>query len=453
MSAIRSPMINFFMFIAGFVALVDFPALSNSPGHRNEGNTLSTLCGNLASERLSAFTTTFLFPQVSSELQTAQGLPSSSICKPLPLPSSINETIRVLTNQPGGLMHIIDDQSVRKGKTEKSMLDAMGARWGKNRQFTWRKESDSAASRAGTFTIEHWNDSDLITYSSENFLEKNLNLIPSDLVELLGGKAIPQMNTAKRGANRKQGKDPSQNNTTIIGGSSNPFVRELFASEVLAAAASESITMSKPAAALTNEREEGGSSGLVVMGSRPSRRPSMRRKGTTRKTKDQNEQPGPTTPDVNRGATLARKNTVSARRAEMLSHRCILGGYNTSLNDLFDTLSESCRMSFLLCLSPQAILSEVPGQYSLGTGVDVRFLKSQIKALQLHSIRDRGVSMPHWVVDMDFKEFWDRYAVLDRWQEHVVKRAAPLVWKDKMLAVKEEMDWTDLDFAIGIDKV
>jgi hypothetical protein len=34
------------------IALVDFPALANSPGHRNEGNTLSTLCNNFASERI-----------------------------------------------------------------------------------------------------------------------------------------------------------------------------------------------------------------------------------------------------------------------------------------------------------------------------------------------------------------------------------------------------------------
>ena len=431
---------------------MDFPALANSPGHRNEGNTLSTLRSNLGSERLHSFITTSLFPQASLDLQTAQEIQPSSITKPLSPPSGVSETIRVLTNQPGGLVHIIDDQAARKGKTERTMLDAMGKRWGKNRQFSWRKELDSGDSRAGTFTIEHWNDSELVTYSSESFLEQNLSFVPSDLVELLGGKAIPPMNLGVRGTGRPQKENGSDNNHSVIGGSADPFVRELFASEVSAAFASEKLALSSSTAIANKNEEVERTGGLAA---KPSRKPSMRRKGSLRRpgTEGRPDLPGPVGTGLARGVTLGRKNTISARRAEILSQRCVLGTYNSSISDLFEALSASCRLFFLFSLSPQPTSSDRPGQISAAIGVDTRHLKSQIRALQLHRIRDRCASAPQWVVDMGFKEFWDRYTSLDAWQEDLVKRLAQLVWKDKMLAIKEEMDWNGSDFAIGKDKV
>lgn len=333
------------------------------------------------------------------------------------------------------------------------MLDAMGKRWGKNRQFAWRKESDSGSSRAGTFTIEHWNDNELITYSTEDFPERNLNLVPSDLVELLGGKAIPSMNTAsKRTSGRRQNIKDDSGGNTIIGGSSSSFVRELFANEVLAAAASERATMAGSLGASSNSEDTDKTvGGLGVPGAKAARKPSMRRKASTKKaTGEEDGNAG-----LARGATLARKNTVAARRAEMLSQRCVMGTLNTSLNDLFETLTESCRMFYLLCLTPYNSSSHdsVSARQSGFAGIDSRYLKSQIKALQLNMIRDKCASAPLWVVDMEYKEFWDRYSVIERWQNDLVKRAAALMWKDKMIAVKEEMEWTELEFSIGKDRV
>ena len=425
------------MLSAGYIALVDFPALNNSPGHRNEGNSISTLCLNLASERLSAFITASLFPQGAHDSQIADKLPSSSILKPLTAPASVLESIRVMTNQPGGIAHIVDDQSVRKGKNERTMLEAMGKRWGKNRQFAWRKESDTSSSRAGTFTIEHSSDAELITYSTEDFLEKNLNIVPSDIVELLGGKAVPQMKstTARRRKTLDTMADSGKNETSIIGGSANAFVRELLANEVLAAAASEKATM--PGLASSTSKEDAATGGLNVPGSRVARKPSMRKK----KGADDDELAG-------EGATaggLSRKKTVAVKRAELLSQRCLLGNFNRSLNELFETISESCRVYAVYCLSPSSGMDT--------RTVDIKLLKSQIKAMQLHTVKERCASATTRVQEFDFKEFWDRYSIIDAWQLDVVKRAAQLMWTDKMVAVKEEMRWSDQDFLIGKTKV
>lgn len=438
---------------ANFIALVDFPSLTNSPGHRNEGNSLSTLCLNLASERLSAFVAFSLFPQAAYESQIGDALVPSSIVKSLSAPSSALESIRVMTNQPGGLVHIIDDQSVRKGKNERTMIDAMGKRWGKNRQFAWRKESSSTSesgTRAGTFTIEHWSDAELITYSTQDFLEKNLNLVPSDFVELLGGMAVPQV----KGASSKRRKTTDSSSlanqsasaeTSIIGGSSNAFVKELFANEVVTATASEKATLSGSTPESASSAKASG--GLAVSGSHASRKPSLHRKGSTRQTGDQrNEDDGSGEPeDLARAATLGRKKTVAVRRAEILLERCMLGSFNRSLDDLFETLSDSCRLFVVYCLSPTNSADQ--------PGVDVRLFKSQIKALRLNIVRDRCASAPTWVQEFEFKDFWERYSIIQRWQEDLVKKAAQLMWKDKMQAVKEEMEWTDQDFAVGKTRV
>lgn len=435
---------------AGMIALVDFPAIANSPGHRNEGNTLSTLCNNFASERLSAFVTTHLFAQSSYEAQKKEGLPLAAICKQLEPPNSVSETIRVFENTPGGLVHIIDDQSVRKGKNERTMLDAMGKRWGKNRQFAWRKEG-SESNRAGTFTIEHWSDAETVTYSTEDLIEKNLNIVPSDLVDLLGGKAVPLAGAGNRRL-RKNAKDGEtaaaggSGDMSIIGGSANSFIRELFANEVLAAARDEKATMSNSRSAATaagvdntdNEGEDGNGPQLAVPGARATRKPSIRRKNTINK-KEGGE-------SAAAGAGLTRKKTIAGRRAELLAQRCVLGNTNTSLNDLFDTLSESCRMFFVLCLAPNS---------GSQPGIDGRHIKSQARALGLQNIRERCLASNSggWMTDMEFKDFWDRYSVVERWQGDLVNRVASMMWRDKMTEIKEEMDWSDDEFAIGKTKV
>lgn len=416
--------------LSGFIALVDFPALSNQPGHRNEGNSLSTLCLNMASERISSYITSSLFSNTSAATQTAEGIPPASIAKPLPIPSPNAETMRVMTTQPGGLVHIIDDQCVRKGKNETTMLDAMGKRWGKNRQFSWRKEGNGS-NRAGTFTIEHWSDGETVTYSTEKFLEKNLNLVPNDLVDLLGGKAVAQMSSMRPSKRNTAGK-ASASDVSIVGGSSNAFVRELFANEVLAAAENERATLGASHGSGAGDATSGAD--LAVSGAHPARKPSMRKKSVSRKGATE-------TDDV-----LKRGKTIAVKRSELLARRCIMGSFRNTLDELVDTLSDSCHLFYVMCLIPSVGRQQ---------GIDIRSLKSQVRALQLASIRETCAQRigSGWTVDMEFREFWDRYSIIDRWQQDLVKRVAGLMWTAKLEAVKEDMDWDDREFTIGTGKV
>lgn len=417
----------------------------------------------MASERLSGFIANSLYPQQNHDIQVEEGIPASLIPRPMQLDSTNSETIRILTNMPGGLVHIVDDQTLRKGKSERTCLDAMGKRWGKHKNFGWRKESDPSSGRAGTFTIEHWNDSELVTYSTENFLEKNLNLVPSDLVELLGGKAVPTVQSLSSGNKRSSkrrgsmgGNKDASSATSIIGGSSNPFVRELFANEVVAAAQSEKATMSGIAALDDVDEDDAkstNSNGLSVPGMRALRKPSMKRKPSSARVRPPlpgttEQRTSPADPGYGSGG-LTRKKSVAVRRAEVLSKHCLLGSFNTSLNDLFETLSESCRLFFVLCMSP----TSTPTPSGLTGPPDMRFLKSQIKALQLPSIRDRCASAPTWVMEFEFKDFWNRYSLIDRWQEELISKTASMMWRDKLECVREEMEWNPHEFAIGKTKV
>ena len=386
----------------------------------------------MASERISSYVTSSLFSSTSAETQASEGVPTSAIAKPLSVPSTVAETVRIMTTQPGGLAHIIDDQSTRKGKNEKTMLDAMGKRWGKNRQFSWRKENDGNG-RAGTFTVEHWADGETITYSTENFLEKNLNLAPNDLVDLLGGKAVAQMRTARSASKRNTSGKSTGSETSIVGGSSNSFVRELFANEVLAAAENERATLGNSQNS-TSKDNDASADGLAVPGAHPARKPSMRRKASTRK------------PDAETEGGLKRSKTIAVKRSELLARRCVMGNFRNALDELVETLSDSCRLFYVFCLAPNS---------GSQPGIDARVLKSQVRALQLAQIRERCSQNrgAGWTTEMDFREFWDRYSVIDRWQPDLAKRAAGLMWNAKMEAVKEEMEWNDNEFTIGKSKV
>ena len=227
---------------------------------------------------------------------------------------------------------------------------------------------------------------------------------------------------------------------SIIGGSANSFMRELFANEVLAAAQDEKATMSNSRSAAggadTDNEGDGTAPALAVPGARATRKPSIRRKNTINKKEG----------DAGAGGGLTRKKTISGKRAELLAQRCVLGNMNTSLNDLFDTLSESCRLFFVLCMAPNS---------GSQPGIDARHIKSQVRALGLQNIRERclAANSGGWMTDMEFKDFWDRYSVVDRWQGDLVNRVASMMWRDKMTEIKEEMDWSDEEFGVGKTKV
>jgi chitin synthase len=168
-----------------FVALVDFPGPQRSTSAADHG--LEAFAFNLASERAHAFVLEHVFERNKTEYET------EDVARALPgLAASYfgnAECVRILTSVPGGLVHIIDDQSRRRAKTDSTMLEALGRRWGNHSSFGWRA-GDDRTGRVGTFTVNHWEGQ--VTYSTDGMLERNrAAMVSTDFVALFAGSTNP----------------------------------------------------------------------------------------------------------------------------------------------------------------------------------------------------------------------------------------------------------------------
>lgn len=191
-----------------FVSILDFPGTqSSSSSSRTNG--LDELCFNLANERIQSFLLERTFESQKAEYANEEvasflpGLDTSYFSNP--------EGVRVLTSQPGGLVHIIDDQAGRRGKSDSTMLVSMGKRWGQNNSFGWRA-SDAAQGRIGTFVVNHYDTQ--VTYHAEGFLENNRATVSTNFIQLFASASN------------------SSNGVGVGGkGSTDALVQELFSSE------------------------------------------------------------------------------------------------------------------------------------------------------------------------------------------------------------------------------
>ncbi|KAI6013665.1 P-loop containing nucleoside triphosphate hydrolase protein [Pisolithus microcarpus] len=146
-----------------FIGLFDLPGPQNMTGR---SNSLDQFCINFANERLHHFVQQRLFESHVDEYQ------SEGISK---------------HNRPGGLIHIVDDQARwSHKKTDHTMVEAFAKRSGNHSSF----KLGGGLDRSGfpTFTICLFNGP--VTYSSEAFLERNLDALNSDFVALLRGTAV-----------------------------------------------------------------------------------------------------------------------------------------------------------------------------------------------------------------------------------------------------------------------
>ena len=108
----------------------------------------------------------------------------------------------------------MDDQARRQPrKTDHTMVEAITKRWANHSSF---KSGGMDRSGFPTFTVNHY--SGPVTYSSQGFLEKNLDAINPDFVSLL------------RGTSTGNGDAPAADGS----GSMNPFVRGLFSAKAIA---------------------------------------------------------------------------------------------------------------------------------------------------------------------------------------------------------------------------
>ncbi|KAF7292507.1 Glycosyltransferase family 2 protein [Mycena kentingensis (nom. inval.)] len=275
-----------------FIGLFDIPGPQNMS---SRPNSLDQFCINFANERLQNWTQQRLFESHVAEY-TAEGL------IPRWLPASVpyfdnGECIRLLQNKPGGLIHIMDDQARRAPKkTDHTMVEAFQKRWGNHSSF----KSGGGLDRAGfpTFTINHYNGP--VTYSAENFLERNIENMNGDFVTLLRGTV-------------------------------NPFIKNLFSSKTINLQAhprhEETIVSAQQSV-------------------KPMRAPSTRRKGTVRRT-------AATSP----GAADIPEEEEAPQDASGTS--VIAGDFRASLDLVFATLEET-QAWHVFCINPND--SQLPNQ-------------------------------------------------------------------------------------------
>lgn len=328
-----------------FIGLFDLPGPQNLT---SRPNSLDQFAINFANERLHNFVQKKLFESHVAEYN------SEGISRFVPqIPYFDNtECLRLLQNQPGGLIHIMDDQARRAPKkTAHTMIEAFGKRWGNHSSF---KVGSVDRSGFPTFTINHFNGP--VAYSSDGFLERNLEALNPDFVSLLRGTTS--------GAETAAGGEGS--------GSINPFVRGLFSGKAIA-------TQMHP----RNEDTIVAAQQPV----KPMRAPSTRRKNTIKH--------APTLGDVDE---KERDDDDAAPTTLNSSTPCVAGEFRSALDTLFGTLEET-QTWYVFCVSPND--SQLPNQ------LEGRSVKGQIRSLGLTEISRRCVNV--FEVGMTPREFCDRY--------------------------------------------
>ncbi|CAK5267340.1 unnamed protein product [Mycena citricolor] len=357
---------------ASFIGLFDLPGPQNLS---SRSNSLDQFCINFANERLHAFTQHALFEAHVAEY-TAEGLIPRFVPHTIPYFDN-SECMRLLQNRPGGLLHIMDDQTRRAPKkTDATMIEAFQKRWGNHSSFkcTGAPSTGGSANGMGTapsFTISHFNGP--VTYSAEGFLERNLDALNPDFVQLLRGEA-----------------ESAATATGTAGtGSVNPFVRGLFNARAIA-------TQAHP----RNEETIVAAQQPV----KPMRAPSTRRRNTTRR--------GPMSPGL--AADIVEEEdgdltgAVGDGSPSAGGPSAVTGAFRAALDTLFATLSE-CQTWNVYCINPND--AQMPNQ------LEGRSVKGQVRSAGLAQVAVRCSgssavgkgSVAVWEVKVGVEEFCERY--------------------------------------------
>jgi len=364
-----------------FIGLFDLPGPQNMTGRPNS---LDQFCINFANERLHHFIQRRLFEAHVDEYKS-EGI--ASLVPPIPYFDN-SECIRLLQNKPGGLIHIMDDQARRSHKkTDHTMIEAFGKRWGNHSSFKL-----GAMDRSGyaTFTVNHFNGP--VTYSSEGFLERNLDALNPDFVALLRGTSASASASAPAsaaGAGLGTGTDAMEG-----AGSINPFVKGLFLGKAIA-------TQAHPK-----------SEDTIVAAQqpvKPMRAPSTRRKGTVRRMPVGRDTATATIAEEDRddedGAQHGDAGTSGAGGSGA-GAPCVAGEFRAALDTLFDTLSET-QPWYIFCINPND--ARLPNQ------LEGRAVKVQVRSAGLGAVVLRcgggsaGARGRIWEVGVEIGEFWRRY--------------------------------------------
>ena len=324
-----------------FIALLDLPGSQNNAGHTTAANSVDQFCFNFANEKLHNWILRRVHQTPFEEAQKE----NLNIPK---VPFFDNtECLRMLADPRGGIIRIVDDHAHRK-RSEQSMLETMGKRFTGHSSF-------SLGGHSG-FTINHY--SGPVTYSAENFLERNANETSADILRLLRGAS-----TGTQAMTENQG-------------SNNPFIKSLFSNKSIA-------TQSHP----RNDETIVAAQQPV----RPMRAPSTRRK-KGRKLASVTEEGDDEEEDDQVGG--GNDGTVAGKELQ-----CVTGQHAAALDLLLSTFDQA-QPWFIFCLRPND--SQIPSQ------VETRSVKSQIRALGLTELALRMQTA--YEVKMTHKEACERYA-------------------------------------------
>ena len=326
-----------------FIGLFDLPGPQNMS---SRSNSLDQFCINFANERLQHWVQKSLFEKHINEYNM-EGI--SRFIPQVPYFDN-SECVRLLQNVPGGLIHIMDDQARRQPKkTDHTMVEAFSKRWGNHTSF-----KTGSMDRTGfpSFTVNHFNGA--VTYSSEGFLDRNLDAVNPDFVSLLRGAADGLTGT----------------------GSINPFVKGLFSAKAIA-------TQAHP----RNEDTIVAAQQAV----KPMRAPSTRRKSGIKRM-----------PTVREGDVEEkdREEDETPLPAGLTSNYspCVAGEFKAALDTLFETIDET-HPWYVFCINPND--SQLPNQ------LEGRSVKGQVKALGVTEVARRCVNV--FEVGMTPGEFCSRY--------------------------------------------
>ncbi|KAK0523106.1 Chitin synthase, class 8 [Tilletia horrida] len=401
-----------------FIGLLDFPGPQNLSRSQNS---LDQFCINFAAEKQQNWMLKHVFEQTRDDFISEQ---LTFLSPDVPFFDN-SDCVRLITNHPGGLIHIMDDQARRMPKkTDHTMIEAFGKRWGNHPSF---KVGPADRSGYATFTVSHFSGS--VTYTSEDLLERNTEAVSPDFVSLLRGSTP---------ASSKVG--GAQDSAALFPGSSLNFVRNLFntralkmqahpRSEQTIVAAQQSV---KPVRAPSMRRPNSRTGG---------RGGTLRRAGTKKGSGGHGDEDGVGDSDED-GEGGEDGGAAGGKKGKGTQARCVAGDFRSALDTLFETL-EDTKPWFVIALRPND--NQLPNQ------CEARVVKQQIKEYGLAEMARKLTN--EYLVNMTFEEFCQRYAESRTLIAVGLAGATGSEAKQKFALSKEVMTWTDAEAAGGRTKV
>lgn len=367
-----------------FIALLDLPGIQNNAGPTLGLNSVDQFCFNFADEKLHNWILHRIHESPLAEA-AADKIPLERI------PYFDNtECLNMLADQKHGLVTIADDQARRK-KSDDHMIDAMAKRYTGHASF---QIGNMDRNGSASFTVNHY--SGPVTYSAEQFLERNANETSADILRLLRGTVTGPSNVPDHL------------------GSNNPFIRNLFSSKSIA-------TQAHP----RNDETIVAAQQPV----RPMRAPSTRRKRAPKQLSAVNEENDGEDNEVGGG---------NEERPAGSHLYCVAGQHSQALSTLFSTFDQA-QPWFVFCLRPND--SQLPAQ------IETRSLKAQIRSLGLTEIVQR--MRVNYEVRMTHQEFADRY--YDEFVERAIGNQVGVA--DRLRDFKRVLKMDDQHMAIGSTRV